>query len=156
MGFDDLCSTINFSSIFLTLAHPHAQSLFLFPIVFGINYILAVVFLRNIFLHRWTQVRRFGAMDASGGNHHICSTLRNGTLTRSLCMLLKLPDHGYPLLLPSLPAYFHRSYTSVNILTVWHATLTSNASLGEGRGRSRWVGGGGGEGDGLTVAMDLN
>ena len=37
MGFDDLCSTIDFSSIFLTPAHPHAQSLFLFPIVFGIN-----------------------------------------------------------------------------------------------------------------------
>ena len=37
MGCDDLCSTIDFSSIFLTPAHPHAQSLFLFPIVFGIN-----------------------------------------------------------------------------------------------------------------------
>ena len=33
---DDLCSTIDFSS---TPVHPHAQSLFLFPIVFGINLI---------------------------------------------------------------------------------------------------------------------
>ena len=41
MGFDDLCSTIDFSFNFLTPAHPHAQSLFLFPIVFGINVSLA-------------------------------------------------------------------------------------------------------------------
>ena len=36
---DDLCSTIDFLQYFLTPAHPHAQSLFLFPIVFGINLI---------------------------------------------------------------------------------------------------------------------
>ena len=38
MGFDDLCSTIDFFNfLHVTPAHPHAQSLFLFPIVFGIN-----------------------------------------------------------------------------------------------------------------------
>ena len=31
MGFDDLCSISVFN--FLTPAHPHAQSLFLFPII---------------------------------------------------------------------------------------------------------------------------
>ena len=58
MGFDDLCSTIDFSSIFLTPAHPHTQSLFLFPIVFGINSFNEPTFLTLIIVHPLCELSR--------------------------------------------------------------------------------------------------
>ena len=95
-------------------------------------------------------------MDASGGNHHWhLFNFEKRNFDSIFVYVVKTAGSWLSFAIAdSAGAYFHGSYTSVNILTVWHATLTSNASLGGGRGRSRWVGGGGG--DGRTVAMDLN
>ena len=50
---------------FLTPAHPHAQSLFLFPIVFGINYYIRFSSFFSIYLFIYFQIKRLNFWEVS-------------------------------------------------------------------------------------------